>query len=262
MAIEGINNKEKMIKDLERKQQIGIPQVQVNPSQGQEGQGIDSNSWSAKYGPTATIHDVAAGRVSARNAGSQTVQTMGAQAGSSANPVTPNDNSGNQTFNLADAVQMDNLPVGGTNAVGGVQTTTTSAISQPTGPERGETDNAESGQSQGRRGSVGYGASHEALMTLLGSTTVKVSDGVPEPSPNGVEPKSDSDVKPEENGNANGSGNVDNKNDSSNGKVDNDQANPKNEYTAKADLKKTESEAQKKTEEEAARRRAEEQASA
>ena len=271
MAIEGIK-KEDLLKKLREQQKIGMPQVQVNPNQGQDqgGQGIDPNSWSSKYG-NSTVFDIKQQDVVAPRG-----QIAGAQAGSYTNPVNPNDNSVNQTFNLADAVQMDNLPVGGTNAIGGVQTVSPSAINQPTGTERGETDNAASGQSKGGKGSAGYDASHAGLMTSLswtpGSTTVKVPNESASAGEATLtttsEPNEAGEVNPEGAPNADENSDVNNDekvnpNDSANKNVDNDETNPNNDNTDKADVKLKEKEAEeaarRKAEEEAAQRRAEDE---
>lgn len=258
-SIDAINDKFK--KRQRNLREIGVPQVQVNPNNGQGPQGANANSWDAKYGDKATVFDVASGNISPRVANTPIHQTMGAQAGSSANPVNTNDtNNTSQTFSLADAVRMDNLPEG-PSAISGTKATTPSAISQPNGAERGETDSAASKQSQGKQR---FGAKDLFERTEGGlGTTQTVDNSVKSPVSyiNSQTVNEDNVTNNNANltntsGNVERSGNSENPEDTSNGRTEEEQhSNPSARQQDQQEIRRDE-----KVNEEKARRRAEEEA--
>ena len=102
------------LKKLQQQQDAGVPTVQVNPQggNGQDGtQGANGQSFEEQYGSNNIF---GAEQNAASGSAAPTYQNVGAAAGSTNAPVNTND-SGPQTFSLADAVQMDNLPVAATS---------------------------------------------------------------------------------------------------------------------------------------------------
>lgn len=159
MAITAINNDEELLKRLKEQGLYDGGQTSISPGQ-QNGVGDTSLSFEDQYN-TNNVFGVDPNK---RQGGttSTSYQTMGAQAGSSANPVTTPNNSTGQVFSLSDALQMDNLPT--TPTVTTVQAPIVSSALTATS----STDK--------NNGSGDYKASHNALLASLSWTGTETID--------------------------------------------------------------------------------------
>ena len=149
--------------ELRRKRQddlgMNVGQVVMPQPNGNVPGGEGAFSFSDKYG-TDSVFGVDPDQVQA-----PTFQTSGSQAGSSAGTsLLPQDNNGGGTFNLADAVQMDNLPV----AITATPTQAPDLSSGLTATSNPERDGAQGGATDGGNtgGHPNFGAGD--IMDLTG----------------------------------------------------------------------------------------------